>query len=187
MSPESFCERWCDDEDEVLIAFPAQSVAGLSIPETSREFLTSAGLPDSAAPFLDFQAPEAGLLPDVSDLWNQDSAFRRFRIIGSNESGDPVCLDEAENGLVVYLNHDLNFKPVLINSSITALAESLLIYRQFVRDCQEQNGEDAWLDCDISEALLVRLNHDLTRIDSTGISPGCFWSMELERLRESDS
>ncbi len=186
MSPEIFRERWCDDEDEVLVAFPAESVTRLSLSETSHEFLISAGLPDSAAPFLDFQAPESGMLPDVSEKWNQDPSFQRYRIIGNNGSGDPVCLDEAENGWVVYLNHDFDFKPVLINLSIQALAESLLVYRQFIRETQEQNGEDAWLDCDIPDELLERLESELKRIDTAGMSPDCFWTMELERLREGE-
>ncbi len=184
MTPDAFRDQWCDDEDEELILFTEEALAGISLPEDSREFLISAGLPDSAAPFLDFRAPDVGQLPNVAESWQQGAEFRRYRIIGSNGSGDPVCIDEAENGQVVYLNHDFNFKRVFINSSIPTLAESLLMYRKCIRDVQERNGEDAWLDGDIPAEILESINEELKRIDPAGIQSECFWSFELEQLLE---
>ncbi|MDF1746910.1 MAG: SUKH-4 family immunity protein, partial [Gimesia sp.] len=134
--------------------------------------------------FLDFKTPASGPLPNVAESWQQGAGFRRYRIIGSNGSGDPVCIDEVENGQVVYLNHDFNFKRVLINSSIPALAESLVVYREFIREVQKRNGEDAWLDGDIPEDVLESIDGELKRIDPAGMQPGCFWSFELERLLE---
>ncbi|WP_339731707.1 SUKH-4 family immunity protein [uncultured Gimesia sp.] len=184
MTPDEFRDRWCDDEDEELVLFSADALAGISIPEESREFLTSSGLPESAAPFLGFGTSGRHLLPSVADAWNKNTEFRRYREIGNNDSGDTVCLDEAENGQVVFLNHDLNFKRVLMNSSIPALAESLVAYRQLVRDTQERNGEDAWLDGDVPDDLKEWLIGELKRIDPVVIQPDCFWGEAIENLQE---
>ena len=53
----------------------------------------------------------------------------RFVEIDSNSSGDPICLD-SRDGSVRYPNHDTEFTPVFVNSSATALVQTLLMYRE---------------------------------------------------------
>ena len=123
LTSQEFRDRWCDDDDpESLVVFSRNSLADVSIPEESILFLTTSGLPDSAAPFLNFRLPDDGVLRRVADVWQLASEYNRYWDIGSNGSGDPICIDEACDGQIVYLNHDYNFHRVLINSSIPQLA-----------------------------------------------------------------
>jgi hypothetical protein len=89
-----FKDRWESAAEDRLTAFPESSLADVRIPPEVRVFLTEAGLPDQAAPFLDFGPPTSGPLERVSTVWKLPPTFDRYRIIGGNGSGDPVCLDE---------------------------------------------------------------------------------------------
>ena len=59
--------------------------------------------------------------------------------------GDMICIDESDNGSVVYFNHDWNMERVFMNSSILSLAYSLCIYLEFqqtrdVEECRRKIG-----------------------------------------------
>ncbi len=184
LSPDEFRTCWCYEEDEMLHPFPADSIAGLALSDESRAFLITAGLPDSAAPFLEFRVPGVGPLRSVTAEWPQAAEIGDFSqnyVIGFDSSGDPICLAD---GQIVVLNCDNCFQRLFLNSSIPQLAESLLVYRQFVYDTQERNGEDAWLDGDIPEDLLKNIHDELLRIDPAAVQPDRFWSFEMERLQE---
>ncbi len=104
ITPQEFKDRWPRVRDDRLVAFPETSLSDVHVPPDVRNFLTEVGLPAEAAPGLDFGPPKSGTLERVSTVWHQPSAFGSYRIIGGNGSGDPVCLDEATQGEVVYLN-----------------------------------------------------------------------------------
>src|SRR5438045_7955542 len=95
--------------DAGLRTFDPAAAATLGLPPEESSWLTTVGLPKWAAPSLDFgegselRLPTVrGLLPGARDL----PAEERFRVIGGNGSGDPVAIDVAEKGAIVYLNHD---------------------------------------------------------------------------------
>lgn len=185
ITPAEFRDRWNGADHAVeLMLFPADTLADVAIPDPSKAFLRDAGLPDSAAPFLDFKVPEQGTLPTAAGVWQLDDAFGRYRVIGSNGSGDSICLDEGMDGAVVYLNHDDRFRAVFMNSSIAQLAESLLVYRQMIEETCQRNGEDAYLDGDIPDEIKTWLQSELVRIDSHAMKSGCHWPIELENLDE---
>ena len=48
--------------------------------------------------------------------------FARYRAIGSDGSGNPIAINEAACGEVVYLDHDNRFEHVFMNSSVGQLA-----------------------------------------------------------------
>ncbi len=144
----------------------------------TREFLGTCGLPESAAPFLDFE----GEIVAADHRWVLDETFSRYVVVGSNDSGDPVCIDTATQCAVVYLNHDDAFCRVLINSTVSQMAASLLSYRQLVLETEKRNGEDAYLDGDVPCDEIERLQADLKRIDPNALEPGTFWACELDRL-----
>lgn len=187
LTSQEFRERWCDDDDsaESLLAFPPTALADVAIPDESKTFLINAGLPESAAPFLDFRVPDHGALQTVADLWQLAPEYNRYRVVGSNGSGDPLCIDESCDGQLIYLNHDYNFERVLINSSVPQLAESLLVFRHLIREAQRQNGEDAYLDGDIPAELQQWLLKEIIRIDPAASHASCFWPQELENDREN--
>src|SRR5258708_117700 len=141
--PHDFRERWLAAGDK-LIQFDPDALTGVPLPEEDRRFLIDAGLPHTAAPFLSFDAPSRGPIRQVSTVWRVPESLPPHWMIGSNGSGDPICVSAA--GHVFGLNHDNRFEVQLINSSIVQLAETLLVYREVVRRTQAAGGEDAFLD-----------------------------------------
>lgn len=181
LSPKEFAARWGKD-DVPLVRFPKKAMERLSLSEDDKAFLVQAGLPEDAAPFLTFEAPESGPLPTVAEQWDQPKAFASYRLIGSDGSGNPIALDENSNGEVVLLDHENKFARVLMNKSIRQLGETLLAYRKLVSDSQEEFGEDAFLDGQTSEAARKELKQELMRIDPAALATGCFWHGELKNL-----
>jgi len=176
-----FVARW-GNENFPLIRFSKKAVERLALAEEDKAFLLQAGLPENAAPYLTFDEPESGELPTVAEQWSLAKVFKRYRAIGSDGSGNPIALDERQNGEVVYLDHENEFAPVLVNKSIRQLAESLLAYRKLVKDTQAELGEDAFLDGQTSVAARKKLKQELTRIDPAAMKAGCFWHGELKNL-----
>ena len=186
LTPQEFQKRWLgDDDSESLVIFPTDALVDVAIPDESKMFLTTGGLPESAAPFLDFRVPEHGAIKTVAELWKLARKFNHYRVIGSNSSGDPLCIDQSFGGQIVYLNHDSEFHRVLINSSVPQLAESLLAFRHLIRETQRRNGEDAYLDGDVPRDLQQWLLNEIIRIDPAAAHAGCFWTQELENIREN--
>jgi hypothetical protein len=180
-SPKDFIACWGKD-DAPLLRFPKRALARLLLSEEDKVFLTQAGLPEDAAPFLTFEVPASGALSSVAEQFHQSIEFRRYRIIGSDGSGNPIALDESNQGEVIYLDHEIGFARVLINKSIRLLGASLLAYRKLVTDSQAEFGEDAFLDGKTSAAARKELRQQLTRIDSAAMKAGCFWHGELQNL-----
>jgi hypothetical protein len=176
ITPQEFKQRWEDVPDDRLISFPESSFADVRVVPDARAFLVEAGLPAEAAPCLDFGPPKNGTLERVSTIWHQPSAFDRYLIIGGNGSGDPVCLDEATEGEVVYLNHDNKFKRVLMASSVFSLAECLLELRDAI---VKAGGDTERVGQQDYDALLARFR----LIDPASSGKGGFWEQELGSFR----
>jgi hypothetical protein len=181
LSPEEFVARW--EKDGVQpIRFPKEVVEYLRVSDEDKAFLVQAGLPKDAAPFLTFEAPQSGSLPTVAEEWHQPKAFASYRAIGFDGAGNPIALDETNDGEVVILDHDNAFAKILVNKSIRQLAASLLAYRKLVSDTLEEFGEDAFLDGRISLAARQALRMELTSIDPAAMTASCFWHGELQNL-----
>ena len=174
---QQFKEKWEGTEGDCLVSFPASTLSDVRLPAEVRVFLVEAGLPQAAAPFLSFRPPEAGTLERVSEAWSQPAGFSRYRIVGSNACGDPVCLDEEENGQVVLLNHDNRFKRVVIALSVFTLAECLLQFRQFIA---EVGGT---IDPVASERV-GELLEQLAGLDPFVREDEGFWQQECRSLQE---
>jgi SUKH-4 immunity protein len=181
MTPEEFATAWVVSDDR-LNRFTQESLAGIHVAPGDLEFLTHAGLPDSAAPFMGFDAPRQ--IPTLANQWQLGEEFARYRVIGANGSGDPICIDELANGAIVELNHDADFLVTLINSSAARLAETLLAFRRLVEEALRVNGEDAFLDNDVPAAAIAAFETALKRIDPSAAKFNTFWSHQIEQLRD---
>lgn len=113
---------------EVFETFDRSDTQRAGLNRATVMFLAEAGLPRDAAPFLSFRnTREYSRIPAT------------YFEIGVTNYGDPICID-TKSGAVVYLNHENEDRPVMMNSSLEALAESLCIYREHlssgnVREC----------------------------------------------------
>lgn len=173
MTPDEFKVRWEGEETSQLVRYPRNVVLELAIPEEARSFLTDIGLPEGAAPFLDFGGPSHLSIPSVTEVWK--AGERRYRILGSNGYGDPVCVDTESAGRVFYLLHDGDMAPRFMNSSIPQLAYSLLAFRQVVADTNAIGGKDAYLDGRIPPGVVERFITEMETIDPPAISSEHFW------------
>lgn len=174
MTPDDFKRAWIGDGDK-LVTFAREVVATLRVPEARRAFLIQPGLPESAAPYLDFGGKHYLGIPSVADLWKAGEAFRRYRIIGANGFGDPICLDEQSGGTIVYLNHDSEMKSLFMNSTVECMAFSLLAFREVVRETQRRGGPDAYLNGQVPSELVDQFILRMDDIDPPAIKSGSFW------------
>jgi len=173
MTSDEFKTQWEREKTSRLVRYPRSIVLELAIPEEAKSFLTEIGLPDSAAPFLDFGGSTCISIPTVTEVWK--AGERRYRIIGSNGYGDPVCVDTESAGRVFYLLHDDGLAPRFMNSSIPQLAYSLLAFRQVVSDANAIGGKNAYLEGCIPSEVVDRFITQMETIDPPAISSDHFW------------
>ena len=179
LSPIRFKELWGDDP-EPLVPVSPESLEDLGLPLDAAEFFIEAGLPRSVAPFLGFDLGASNLVP-VSGRWSLGPEFDDHILIGSNGSGDPICLVRP-TGRIVYLNHDDGFGETLINTSISRFAGCALVFRDLAAATMAANGEDAFIDNDIPPSVLAQAKTTMLGIDPDAFAPGAFWSREFEEM-----
>jgi hypothetical protein len=155
---ESFAERWARKERECgFESCPAKMITcGLGL------------LPDSAAPFVTFDraarpVPIWEVFGATAD-WSPADRERlaRYRMIGADGAGNPICLEQA-TGQVVLLDHEDRFRTVqFVNSGIRQLAECLLAFMG------EQDPD--------------RLRKAIAQIDPAALGERGFWWHEAHSL-----
>lgn len=177
-TPEEFRDAFAMNG---VVPFPVEAVSSLPIAAADADWLTNVGLPRSAAPFLGFGGEFEINIPTAAELWRLNDGGR-FRVIGSNGSGDPIAVDTATNGEVVYLNHDSAFQRVFINSSVTKLAEALLAYHRLIAESKAANGTEAYLDGNVPPEALRKFVSLVTSLDPPALESG-MWVEEFEQLQ----
>lgn len=175
IEPSIFIERWQKqipeslsprlfEEYSLIRVFP-ETLISRNIPEPSKNFLTQAGLPKRAAPYLSFEE----LAKNLHLVWNQwgipndwkeadQKRLEHYFVIGSDDnSGNPICIDEANGGRIVTLEHEDWFNTVMfVNSSLPQLAEFLLLFNEVIKK--------------------TKIFTELEKIDPAALKEGCFWS-----------
>lgn len=180
MEATQLAEAW-RETGERMVSFPIETLDGVPIPTTAATFLREVGLPASVAPFLDFQPPRSGPLPTVDQLWRlKDGKFGSFYVIGSNGSGDSIAI--TPSGSVVYLNHDDGFRPCYINKDVLALSETLLRFREMVREASERNGPAAFLRGQVPMGAVNAVRSQLQSYDPRALEEGAMWADELDEI-----
>jgi hypothetical protein len=179
LNPETFVTRWQHEvvanepeivrDDLVLLVCPPDLEVLAQIPENSARFLVEAGLPRSCAPFLSFDEVGKGL-PKLITVWRLDGVYgvdteflSRYRTLGSDGAGNPLCIDLEEPGKIFMVDHDDAFRSRrVVASSIPQLAEALLIIqtqphehfqRLFGQIDPDACGDDAFLPREV--AMLI--------------------------------
>ena len=181
MTTQPFPERWNADPHASPLLTTGDCVL-LPASDERLSFLRDAGLPEDAAPFLSFgqlNEPET-----VASAWGLEAKFDRYVMIGSDSEGSPICIEREKDGNVVLLDHDSGFAATFMNSDAARLAECLLAFRNLVRDTQERNGQDAYLDGDIPVDMIDRLGLEIRTIDSPALQAGSFWEQQITALRQ---
>jgi hypothetical protein len=181
MSPAEFVQAWlagASEYDEGLVTAAPEALATVDIPESAKTFLTEAGLPDAAAPYLSFQELQNERLLTLAAAHDRahDEAAHTVYCIGGNGSGDPIGVNAA--GQVWVFNHDADFDRTFVNSSVAQLAACLLAYRQLVADIVRGTG--SYLSTAVEGKVPAELvNNFLVRLQE--IDPDAYASIRDER------
>ncbi|MDM5186407.1 SUKH-4 family immunity protein [Bacillus sp. DX4.1] len=182
ISPKEFCDRWSEKKDGPLNKLDRNMLQHTNLSIDTRRFLSEAGLPTAAAPFIEFDNVTEPM-QNVKQKFGMPIDYQSYWFIGTTGSGDPLCIDERTNK-VVYLHHDNNYEEIFINSSMHQFAETLLLFSNLIDEAIHLNGEFAFLDNEIPESVRIWFENELRRIDPKAVEKNTFWSEELENLTE---
>ncbi len=180
MTALEFKEKWIleeDDEWSALKIFPKNQVDNLDIDDFDKQFLYLSGLPYSCIPFISFGKFEDTKLEKLVDKYDLDDSFDELYIIGSDGSGDPICVQD-KTGEVFILNHDNDFDEMFMSSSLHQMAEFIFLVREGYSAITEKYGVDAaWNEGEAMDLKNI-YREKLRGIDSVAIEYG-FWSLQF--------
>jgi hypothetical protein len=183
MKPEKFKHIWTSQEDK-LNPISLNRLNGLGLSKLSIEFLETAGLPESAAPFLSFAKDTDDIYEGINKLTKVygflEPEFEKYVVIGSCNDGDPIVINTENNDQIEHLDHEDYFSSRLFNSNISALADSLVAYRNFVSLLIAEKGEDAYFDSNFTDKEFEKLKLDLKMADSKIMENNGFWAEQIE-------
>lgn len=166
----------CELEEICFHTYDEAQLKHPKLLDETRYALVEYGLPDSSRLGLNFYNYEGKSIPTVSEYFNlgpswstEDKvALDNNLVIGFNGSGDPVCIDLANNNELVFLNHDNDFQPNFINTSIQQFLECLLL----LEEVRRMNNKP-----DFEEVL-----NQFIMIDSECVWEGDSWYSEINYL-----
>jgi hypothetical protein len=165
-----------------LNKFIRDNFKDLTVDETTIEFLTSIGLPDSAAPFVSFDRKE---LRTIEQIYSTGNLADNFLVdIGSDGAGDPICIDMQENCKIIALDHEDNFERRFVNTSVRELFAFLTIYKEFADKLIQLRGDFAFLDSNFTDDELNEFLEQLKSVDNEALkNDDTFWSREIQTLK----
>jgi hypothetical protein len=185
ITPQEFLTVW-NREVYGLLTYDQERIAALDIPEEAKQFLSTAGLPDSAPPFLSFIPEEQGGVTLLSDEYFEDLEDRAdYLHIGSTGTGDAICISVGK-GRVVYLDHEEEGREVLINSTLPMFMASLVRYVKLMKDTNELEDEDDSLDGKTPKAVVAKFKKDLRQMDAPCLKKRTFWDDEIAVLLDEE-
>ena len=162
-----------------LNKFTRDDFKDLTVNETTIDFLVTIGLPDSAAPFVSFDRKELKTIKDIYSTGDSNDSF--LVDIGSDGAGDPICIDIRNNCKIVALDHEDNFSPRFVNTSVQELFTFLTIYKDFGDKLRKMRGDDAFIDSNFTDNELNELLGQLNSVDKKALaSDDTFWSREIQ-------
>lgn len=177
MTAEEFKLLWISEGDSI-IKYEIKNLLSLNLQKTTMDFLTKGGLPNSAAPFLNFDEK----LETLNNYYNFDNIkFDDYIVIGTDGCGDPIVINTSQNDIIECLNHDDDFLPRFFNSSLNQFCQFVLNYRNFINLILKENGQNALMDGIFSDEQYKGLYEKFNVIDSKAIKEG-YWKDTLEYL-----
>jgi hypothetical protein len=179
MEKFDYPSKW-DKKD--LNKFTRNNFKDLTVDETTIEFLTSIGLPDSAAPFVSFDRKE---LRTIEQIYSTGNLADNFLVdIGFDGAGDPICINMQDNCKIVALNHEDNFERRFVNTSVRELFAFLTIYKEFADKLIQLRGDFAFLDSNFTDDELNEFLGQLKSVDNEALlSEDTFWSQEIATFK----
>jgi hypothetical protein len=181
MEIQAYKKYW-SDKDETLLTYSPIQVDETKVDGDTFSFLTSWGLPSQAAPFLSFDLIQEGKLWTPNQVFKIDfEGLDSYLMIGSNGSGDPICIDTSQGNEIVYLNHDNYFERIFINKSVLQFAICLIKYQDFFASLINPSPDD-FSKRKFADEEFSNLRREFIDIDRMCLADNSFWSAELEGL-----
>jgi hypothetical protein len=183
MTPQEFKSIWTSTGG-ILSPLTSTRLMGLNLKPRTMEFLTQAGLPHTAAPFLSFVDNSDDKYKGIARLTEQfdflEEQFKKWIVIGSCGDGDQISINVDSNDQICWLDHENYYEAGYFNSSIETLAESIVSYRDFVLDAQRENGADTFFNGNFSDIQFETLKSKLLKADNRAFVDNGFWKERLE-------
>ena len=185
MNTSEFKDKWVN-EDEDLCPLSEARLINLNLQAATIEFFIAAGLPNNAAPYLSFVKDSRDIYDGINKLTTQydylEPEYAKYIVIGSDGNGNAIAINTAQNDRIELLDHENEFVGCYMNESIHHLAELLIIFRDFVSLVQEENGDEAYVNSNFTDAQFETLKHKIEIADPKALSEDGFWKGELEML-----
>lgn len=175
MTPEAFKDEW---KHSPLVRYPANARFSEGLSEASAAALRDYGLPREAEPWLHFM--EFAAVEDAAASLFEE---RRLFPVGCLANGSFICIEKPTDRLVVMEADDPDDLWIL-NSSLGALYESMVLYHAFIEEVNRRNPRFA-SDFRIPHGMLEALREKLTSCDPAAMSGNGFWHYELKALDDS--
>ncbi len=162
--------------------FPTEKLHNINIPKDCVGFLEKIGLPEWAAPHLNFgYFEEEEWLPKLND-WSWKKVEPPINItsyvIGTDENEDPICI--LEKGIICLFEQIDDYKQIFINNCIYSLLKTLLVYQKMINDSinYAKNSEIK----NVSKELIEECYRIISIIDSNALKKGTFWQKKFDYL-----
>ncbi len=175
MNPADFAARW---NQSPVIKYKLSSPLCQGLSETSETFLREFGLPQNAEPWLSFME-----IVMTDPVTTSALAERGLFPVGCLANGSLICLDKSSDRLMIFDRNDPD-EFWMLNSSLEALLESLLIYDEFINEVNRRNPAYS-SDFKIPDGMLGELRNRLTACDAETMRHQGFWYCELNALDDS--
>ncbi|WP_040279026.1 hypothetical protein [Psychroserpens damuponensis] len=181
--------KWIQSELDEWTEFNAIQLQNTPFTTDTKGVLIN-GFPKYAAPFLSF------------DLENYDCKFqtinayysgytlnpktKHYWFFGSDENGNPICIDSNSNDKIILLDHEQEFEPIqTINNNVLELFACLLEYKHFIDLINSQFGKDGFFDLKYTTKHVNELQKKLERINLNIFEDSNFWRSEINLLFEN--
>jgi hypothetical protein len=186
MTPLEFKNNW-KSIDEPLSAITNSRLTRFNLLQSTFEFLTLSGLPIYCEPNLTFLNDTDDIVYGINKLTEQydlnfnKEKYEKYIVIGSCRDGDAIAIDTDDNDKIVELDHVDLFSSKYFNSSISILADFLILYRDFEKVVLgDKNIVDDFQSFNFSNNQFDNLKENMLRLDKNAISEEGFWKEELE-------
>lgn len=189
MTPEQFKNSW-RETDQPLSPISPIRLLDFNMQPATNAFLVKSGLPVYASPLISFAEDSDDIFHGIArftvqfDAAEQKDAFEKYIVIGSCHDGDVIVVNTAEKDVIELLAHEEDYKAKFFNTSISHLAEFLIIYRDFEDDIMKEQGEEGIRNSLFTDEQFEQLKEQMKQADERAITEKGFWKEELELMLE---
>jgi hypothetical protein len=185
MTPLDFKRNW-KYKELPLSPISLTRIKRFNLRPSTKEFLTLAGLPVTASPFLSFANDTDDYIDGIGRLSERcegvDSSFDKYIVIGACCDGDPIAINELHDDRIFWLDDEDNFNPFFFNTSINALANFLTIYKDFEVSVLKEHGDEGYRKGYFTDVQFQRMKEGMEQSDIDAVNKEGFWKFELEDL-----